>query len=301
MPKCTCCGTNKENTSFYSDSRNKCGIRQPCKDCLRKEKKAPENKSCGKCGIIKPINEFTKNIANSDGHNTVCSACASARHKEYICKIQKMKKPEITEKKCCSCKDILPVNSFYKNKRTLDGYTENCVACRNQKRLKEYADDPNIYKKRWERYMNDPETKKRYERYRSEWAIENPEKHKEACKNWHESNKEYHSQLVKNWYKTEKGKHHTKQKSANRRVLERSAGKLSSKIVQEIEIENIALYGSLTCIYCEKPIEEKYHLEHKIPLIRGGMNEKGNLAVSCQSCNLHKGTMTDKEYMERSS
>ena len=301
MAMCTCCGAEKEKSAFFSDSRNRCGIRQPCKDCLKIKKDVPASKVCGKCGVEKPIEEFTKNIANKDGKNTVCRSCASIRHKEYVHTVKQMEKPEIMEKRCCSCKQVLPICNFYKSKQTLDGYTENCVKCRNEKRKREYTADPDIYKKRWAKYMSDPETKKRYDGYRSGWAIQNPEKVKAGQKDWVERHKEHHSQLVKNWYKTEKGKRHTKQKSANRRVLERNAGRLSSKIVQEVESENIVLYGVLTCVYCKEPIQGKYHLEHKIPLVRGGMNEKDNLAISCPSCNLHKGTMTDKEFMERAS
>lgn len=42
----------------------------------------------------------------------------------------------------------------------------------------------------------------------------------------------------------------------------------------------------------------KDHLEHKTPLSRGGSNEKRNLGVSCQRCNLKKGTKTELEYKE---
>lgn len=302
MAMCTCCKVEKEKISFYSDSRNRCGIRQPCKECLKKNKDVPVSKACGKCGVEKPIEEFSKNIANKDGRNTVCRACASIRHKIYSENlINRTELPLKETKKCCHCGKELPVSQFYRSKRRVDGYAENCIECRKQLYRNELLKDPEIFKKRWKRYMSNPETKKRYSNYRTGWVIKNPEKHKAACKNWHEAHKEYHSMLVKNWYKTENGKHHTKKKSANRRVLERNAGRLSSKVVQEVEFENIALYGALTCVYCKDPIQGKYHLEHKIPLIRGGKNEKNNLAISCPSCNLHKGTMTDKEFLERAS
>lgn len=32
-------------------------------------------KECRKCGKIKPLNEFGKDIKNSDGHRAVCKVC----------------------------------------------------------------------------------------------------------------------------------------------------------------------------------------------------------------------------------
>lgn len=32
-----------------------------------------------------------------------------------------------------------------------------------------------------------------------------------------------------------------------------------------------------------------FHIEHIVPLIRGGQTDASNLALACPSCNLHKG------------
>lgn len=45
------------------------------------------------------------------------------------------------------------------------------------------------------------------------------------------------------------------------------------------------------CAYCGKHVPfHGFHIDHVIPLAKGGNNEDSNLVVSCPSCNLHKGT-----------
>ena len=66
----------------------------------------------------------------------------------------------------------------------------------------------------------------------------------------------------------------------------KNGGKLTIQTLQQVYEDNIKRFGTLTCIYCLKPIEfGKDTLEHKIPLCRGGTNNYENLAIACKSCN----------------
>ena len=52
------------------------------------------------------------------------------------------------------------------------------------------------------------------------------------------------------------------------------------------------------CLYCGIPVTEKTVVqEHRVPLVRDGSNDIANIAVSCATCNLRKGTKTDVEFM----
>jgi len=69
------------------------------------------------------------------------------------------------------------------------------------------------------------------------------------------------------------------------------AGKLTIQTIKEVYDDNIKQYKQLTCYLCLKPIElNQDSLEHKIPLIKGGTNKKGNLAVAHRICNSIKGS-----------
>lgn len=83
------------------------------------------------------------------------------------------------------------------------------------------------------------------------------------------------------------------------KVMRSKIGKLSVQTIQMVYEDNIKKYGTLTCYLCERPIEfGQDHLEHKIPLSRNGTNNKENLDIACQKCNLSKGSKTEKEYKE---
>lgn len=77
----------------------------------------------------------------------------------------------------------------------------------------------------------------------------------------------------------------------------RQAGELTIKTIQQVYEDNINKFKTLTCYLCLKPIEfGKDNLEHKIPLVRGGINVYDNLAISCGKCNRKKHTKTEAEY-----
>lgn len=77
---------------------------------------------------------------------------------------------------------------------------------------------------------------------------------------------------------------------------------LPNKISSELRRE-IWLFQGGECNYCDQrisddvdaPFECKMHIDHKVPLSRGGGHE-GNLQALCAPCNLRKANKTDREY-----
>lgn len=55
----------------------------------------------------------------------------------------------------------------------------------------------------------------------------------------------------------------------------------------------VAQHARHRCEYCRAPesiFNLEFEVEHVVPRARGGPDEAPNLALSCRSCNLHKGT-----------
>jgi len=42
------------------------------------------------------------------------------------------------------------------------------------------------------------------------------------------------------------------------------------------------------CFYCGQRLTEKYHVDHVVPLAKGGGNGPENLVIACPTCNLNK-------------
>ena len=42
---------------------------------------------------------------------------------------------------------------------------------------------------------------------------------------------------------------------------------------------------------------EAYHVDHVVPLMRGGSNDPDNICLACKPCNLAKGILTGTEFL----
>lgn len=47
---------------------------------------------------------------------------------------------------------------------------------------------------------------------------------------------------------------------------------------------------------CKVGLVQGYHVDHMVPVSRGGSNDPGNLQLLCRSCNDSKGTKTPEEW-----
>lgn len=51
--------------------------------------------------------------------------------------------------------------------------------------------------------------------------------------------------------------------------------------------------------WCRKPLRGRYHVDHIVPLSKGGRNDRGNLQILCVSCNLSKHAADPIEWAQR--
>lgn len=160
----------------------------------------------------------------------------------------------------------------------------------------------------------------------AEWRDKNRERYNAYCRDYYQQNKEQHAVHVRNWMQANRERinelgrkryyaDHEKTKEMIRRKYQRNAEKL--RIKQSIYKRNNPLLhrireavrrarannsgGRFTkaealqrfeqqggrCYYCGC-ILEVYHLDHVVPLSRGGSNDISNIVCACVSCNLSK-------------
>jgi len=50
------------------------------------------------------------------------------------------------------------------------------------------------------------------------------------------------------------------------------------------------------CAYCVEVLD-MYHLDHKMPLSKGGFHDWDNVCLACPSCNLRKNAKTVEEFL----
>lgn len=84
-----------------------------------------------------------------------------------------------------------------------------------------------------------------------------------------------------------------KAKKVNHKARVRGAvGKIS-----DIDIINKLKEQNEKCYYCGCELKEDYHIDHKTPICRGGLNIKDNICCSCPACNLSKNDKTVEEFV----
>ena len=176
------------------------------------------------------------------------------------------------KRECRTCKEVKPLEEFNKGNAKY-GRKSECKICQG-KRSREYKKRPEVKIKdrEWQRNkyqkMNLEERTSYYLKNRDKvdkWNIDHPEKYTAS----------------------------RKVRSSRRQARLADAGPLDLSSVLRLQDYNTDTFGqgkvSYTCEYCLAEIRGPYHLEHIVPVSKGGENSLNNLAISCETCNLQKG------------
>jgi hypothetical protein len=82
--------------------------------------------------------------------------------------------------------------------------------------------------------------------------------------------------------------------SAERR---REIDRIRSRLNREAAIAHLTKDDDWNCAYCDCELSYgDIHIDHIVPLSKGGTNDIENLALSCKPCNLRKGARTPEEW-----
>lgn len=130
------------------------------------------------------------------------------------------------------------------------------------------------------------------------WQTANREKAKAATKKWKDVNREhlrvynkaqYDSDIeaararVAAWQRANPDKvaGHNRRRRA---IKHKAAGNHTSE-----DVADLLRKQRSQCIYCNKSLKSGYHVDHIVPLSKGGSNWPRNLQLTCSKCNLAKG------------
>lgn len=122
-----------------------------------------------------------------------------------------------------------------------------------------------------------------------EWREKNPDKVKKNWVEWRVKNSEKLS-IYRRKY-SEKYPHIVRARKHKRRVIDES----QTQSIDPMYIKDLFCIQLGVCVYCSTKLD-KYQIDHKTPVARGGGNENQNLQLLCPTCNRRKGAKTDGEY-----
>lgn len=204
-------------------------------------------------------------------------------------------------KTCSKCKKEYPATLEYFSKNVMGkmGLSSQCKCCLNQTRrllpkelLKTY------YENKQKALKENPERKKARMDYKKKYEKERPEWLKNIKRLYYERHKDEIINKAKEYRKNTPGYSklsHEKnaEKKSNRRARKLAAGGTFTKK----DIDNKMVQQEGKCFYCAK-ILGLYHVDHFIPLAKGGSNAAENIVIACPSCNLRKGDLMPNIFIE---
>jgi 5-methylcytosine-specific restriction endonuclease McrA len=128
------------------------------------------------------------------------------------------------------------------------------------------------------------------------WQQENSEKWVKYVREWQKANPE--KRLASERRYNSKHPDAVRRKRHNRRARIRgNGGTYTLK-----ELNDLFEKQEGFCFYCGELLyvsfDREVHVDHMIPLSRGGSNSIENIVLSCATCNLEKNTKTSDEYLK---
>lgn len=193
-------------------------------------------------------------------------------------------------KTCRKCKIKKNSCEFGKASRNKDGLRSHCKQCDNEANKLWYAKNTERNKQRSVKWIK--ANKEKFREYRERWEEENKERRRKYLSEWYQKNKESLSIRQKEWWNANPDKRKLYKHRYYGKMKEQ-LGEVSSDIVERLFIEQRGL-----CYYCGIDLEE-WHLEHMIPISRGGLHDDRNLCISCPTCNLRKQNKTAEEFIQQ--
>jgi 5-methylcytosine-specific restriction endonuclease McrA len=192
----------------------------------------------------------------------------------------------MNEKRCPKCGAVKPLTNFHKDSSKKDGLKSHCKACHNASRHAYQAAHPEqvaTAKRAWRVAHREKEAhpeqvathvRAYYETHHGEVLARN--------RAWKAAHREEDRARSRAYRQAHPDKEYTR--SHRRRARKRNAeGSFTSADIMHFYNEQ----GGC-CRWCSKPLNDKYHIDHIIPLSRWGTNWPANLVLACARCNLSK-------------
>ena len=236
------------------------------------------HKQCIKCSKIKPATNDFFHYHHELVLRNECKPCRSESKKEYY-RNNKRRIIEKTRKYARANPEKISAKSkeYYQKNREKILASVRKYRIENIDRIREYKDKNRV----------------RINARARQYYWDHHEKIKVRMRQYHKDNAERKRQNYKEWAQNNKGR-------IRANVARRRALKVNAKGTYTHD-DIVLIYNCQKgrCWWCQGKLGDEYHIDHRIPLSKGGSNDPSNLVVSCPTCNLSKSNKMPWEWNGR--
>lgn len=210
-------------------------------------------------------------------------------------------------KRCVRCGEEKPLAEFPRNRTSKDGHHHYCKTCKN-----EFA--RGSYQRHREHALA----------YQEQYRAEHPEKSSEVKRKsrlkkldlykardraHYDANREQILAYSRRYHKQDRQQNPDKYRARARRYKAQNPDKVRQHnhirrarrlgdggrhTASDIQRQYRAQKGR--CYYCQQQLGDTYHVDHVIPISRGGSNGPENIVIACPACNLSKANKMPHEW-----
>ena len=202
----------------------------------------------------------------------------------------------LATKVCPKCARELPVGSFSRSGDGLQVYCKDCqrayntayhAAHREELRLRCAAyDAAHLQDRRAYEAAHREESHIR----NAAWRAAHPEENRIRWAAHHASHREENRAYAVAW----RAAHPEEVRTQCRNRAARRRAAPGTHTAADVAAQRTCQKGR--CYYCGEKVGRRYHVDHVVPLSRGGSNGPENLVIACASCNLRKNAKLPHEF-----
>lgn len=240
------------------------------------------HKVCSRCGEDKPLTEYHRDKHNPDGRTYACKVCRRASSRRAMRKYRE-ENPE---------QALQYLREWQRN---------NPDKVKEYRRRNHERNSEGWNARRRERYVTDDEYREACRARARAYYHDNRDKCRARHKRWVAENREYVRKVHREYRQRYVERHRDKLRprwrvySHHRRAMLRKAEGTHTP-------EDIQLIGDRQgwrCWWCQADCADDYHIDHRVPISKGGSNGPENLVISCPTCNVRKSDKLPHEFNGR--
>lgn len=210
-------------------------------------------------------------------------------------------------KRCVRCGVEKPLTDFHRLRSSKDGHHHYCRSCKSEHARASYQRNRDHILAYQARYRAEHPDKVAEVKRQS--RLKKIDAYKAQERAYYRANREKRIAYSRRYHKLDRQQNPEKYRERNRRYKAQNP----DKVRQDNHIRRVRRLGADgkhtasdirrqyraqkgRCYYCNQPLGDAYHVDHVIPLSRGGSNSPENIVIACPTCNLSKADKLPHEW-----